>query len=110
MDQIVAIMLLVGCSGDGANCREIPVPAPSYASVADCQADLPLQLRFTSTYDDRVVGSCTGVEAAALTESATIEWALSRGGDLRVEIVPAEPQEVAQMTSDAETNLEVAVR
>lgn len=110
MDQIVAIMLLVGCSGDGANCTEIPVPTPSYASIEECRAELPLQIRFTSTYDDRVVGACAGVDAALLERSATIEWALSRAGDLRVEIVPAAPQEIAEAPNTAESGLQVAVR
>jgi hypothetical protein len=88
MEHLVAIMLLVGCNADGSQCSEIPVPAPAYDSVADCEQEMAIQMRFSSTYDNRVLGKCTAVSEDLLDQSATIEWGVSRGGELRVEIVP----------------------
>ncbi|WP_185983551.1 hypothetical protein [Aureimonas mangrovi] len=88
MEHLVAIMLLVGCNADGSQCSEIPVPAPAYDSVADCEREMAIQMRFSSTYDDRILGKCTAVSEELLDQSATIEWGVSRGGELRVEIMP----------------------
>ena len=87
MEQIVAFMLLVGCAGDGETCKEIPVPTPSYASVADCETDLPLQLRLSGTYDNKVAGACTAVPVELLEQDASIEWSLDKGGQLNVQII-----------------------
>lgn len=86
MEHLVAIMLLVGCSADGSTCTEIPVPTPSYSSVAECQSELGLQMRLSGTYDNRVLGACKAVDEALLEESVTVAWAVNGGGRLLVEI------------------------
>lgn len=86
MDHLVAVMLLVGCSADGTACAEVPLPTPIYSSIEECRSDLAMQLRFASSSDDRLLGSCAAVDEALLEQSATVEWAVSRGGDLLVEV------------------------
>ncbi len=92
MEQFLAVMLLVGCSSDQEVCSEIPVPTPFYSSVEDCRTDLGLQMRFSSTYDNKVFGACTPVDEAMMEQSGTVEWAISRSGELMVEVRADEPQ------------------
>lgn len=99
MEQIVAFMLLVGCSGDGDTCKEIPVPVPSYASLAECQTDLPLQLRLSDTIASKMAGACTAVPVEMLEQDASVEWTLDKGGQLIVQVVP-EIVETASIADD----------
>lgn len=94
MEQIAAIMLLVGCSPNNTACHEIPVPTPIYQSVEACKAELPLAIRMSGASGSQVLGSCSGVDSAMLEQSATIDWAVSRGGELQV-AVKAAPNLVA---------------
>ncbi|MBB3950446.1 hypothetical protein [Aureimonas jatrophae] len=88
MEQLAAFMLLVGCSPDAATCTEIPVPTPIYQSAEACQRDLPLQMRLSSTFDAKVVGTCQSVDAALLDGSATVDWTITRAGTLQVAVTP----------------------
>ena len=94
MEQIAAIMLLVGCSADNSVCTEIPVPTPIYRSVAECEAQMPFEIRMSDTFDNRVLGACKAVDHTIFEQSASIDWAVSRSGQLQVEI-SAEPSMVA---------------
>lgn len=96
MEQIVAFMLLVGCAGDGDTCKEIPVPVPAYASLAECETDLPLQLRLSDAVGSKLSGACTAVPVEMLEQDASIEWSLDKGGKLLVQVVP-EVVETASM-------------
>ncbi|WP_182085437.1 hypothetical protein [Aureimonas sp. ME7] len=84
MEHVAALMLLVGCSSDASVCTQIAVPQPIYRSVAECESAMPLAQRFSATYDRKVVGTCTGLSAAELESSPSVEWAVSRSGRLSV--------------------------
>ena len=94
MEQIAAFMLLVGCSGNATSCTEIPVPVPAYRSVAECQSDLPLQIRLTDAAERQVLGACKAVDPSVFEQSATIDWAVSRQGQLLITF-NTDPQMVA---------------
>lgn len=94
MEHVAALLLIVGCSPDSSVCTEIPVPQPIYRSIEACEAAKPLALRLTGTFDQRVMGSCTGLTEAELDGSASVEWAVNRAGTLAVELTDA-PQLVA---------------
>ena len=94
MEHIAAFMLLVGCTGDISVCKEIPVPVPAYETVAECQADLPLQIRLSGSTEKKIFGACGAVDEATFEQSATVDWALSRSGELLITF-DAEPQMVA---------------
>ena len=84
MEPIAALMLLVGCNADMSSCTEVAVPTPIYASADECEAALPLEMRMSGTGDLRLLGSCTGVDRAALDRSSHVEWAVNRSGRLTV--------------------------
>ncbi|NDV85700.1 hypothetical protein GTW51_03190 [Aurantimonas aggregata] len=94
MEHVAAFMLLVGCSSDATLCKEIPVPVPAYETLAECQSDLPLQIRLSGSTDRRVLGACKAVDEEVFEQSASIDWAVSRSGQLLITF-DAEPQIVA---------------
>lgn len=94
MDQLAALLLIVGCTSDSAVCTEIPAPTPVYRSVAECEAAKPLAVRLTTTYDQRVLATCHGVAPAMLDSATSVDWAVSRAGNLTVALT-SEPNLVA---------------
>ena len=94
MEHVAAFMLLVGCSGDASVCKEIPVHVPAYETVAECQQDLGLQIRLSGSEQRKVYGACKAVDEEVFEQSASIDWAVSRDGQLLITF-DAEPQMVA---------------
>ena len=41
MEHIAALLLIIGCSGDLSQCRELPAPVAVYEAVEDCNQELP---------------------------------------------------------------------
>jgi hypothetical protein len=94
MEHIAAFMLLVGCNADASVCKEIPVPVTAYEDQAECSADLSLQIRLSGTSDAKVYGACKAVDESVFEQSASVDWSISKGGELIVSF-DAEPQIVA---------------
>lgn len=94
MEHIAALMLLVGCGAGAQDCREIPVPVPSYEDVAECTQDLRLQLRLNWTAAERVYGTCKDVDDDTFDRASSVDWSVTKDGrlDVRFEF---EPQVVA---------------
>ncbi|WAJ30013.1 hypothetical protein [Antarcticirhabdus aurantiaca] len=94
MEHVAAFMLLVGCSGDVSACQEVPVPMPAYEDVSECQADLPIQMRLSGATDRKLFGACKEVDADVFEQSASVDWRISRDGQLLITF-DAAPQVVA---------------
>lgn len=94
MEHIAAFMLLVGCNADASVCKEIPVPVAAYENEEECGMDLALQIRMSGTSDEKVYGACKSVDEDVFEQSATVDWTISRSGQLVVTF-DAEPQIVA---------------
>ena len=41
MEHIAALLLIIGCSDDLSQCRELPAPVPLYEAAEDCNRALP---------------------------------------------------------------------
>ncbi len=86
MEQVAALLLIVGCSADQSTCREVPVPEPMYRSVEACEAQKPLAMRLAGSQEPRLFSTCVTFDQTKGQESAELTWALTRGGELTVEI------------------------
>ena len=95
MEHIAALMLLVGCSSDLNSCKEIPVPVPAYETLADCERELPLQVRLSDSGMPKVYGACKEVEPELFEQSASLEWSVTRDGRLGIEIVADDARQIA---------------
>lgn len=91
-----AVMLILGCDHSMMVCRQIPEPAPHYASVEACEADKDMQVRFVDFPVARA--ECVGVPGLAPGEKIVIDWRLDAVGNL---LADAELRDAAPMTAQA---------
>ncbi len=86
MEQIAAILLIVGCNAEMSSCREVPLPEPIQASLSECEMARPLAMRMAGTGEPKIFSTCVPVSSGQNPRSVSIAWALTRGGDLAVEL------------------------
>jgi hypothetical protein len=89
MEHIAALLLIVGCSENLAQCRELPAPVPIFETSEECDAELPASLRgFTGRYP-RVFAKCVFADPAMEEEDATLVWDVRPDGTLDASIESA---------------------
>jgi hypothetical protein len=91
-----AVMLILGCDHSMMVCREVPEPAPHYASVEACEADKDMRVRFVDF--PVAVTDCVAVPGLAPGEKVVIDWRLDAVGNL---LADAELRDSAPMTAEA---------
>lgn len=86
MEHIAALLLIVGCSGELNECRELPAPVPLYETTAECDAALPAVLRDFSGRKPRIFAQCVYVDPAMEEEDAMLTWDVRPDGTLEAAI------------------------
>lgn len=86
MEHIAALLLIVGCSGDFAECRELPAPIPVYETTEECEGDLPVAVALVSGETERVLARCVFVDPALEEEDAELVWDIRPDGTLHASI------------------------
>ena len=86
MEHIAALLLIVGCSGDLQNCREIPAPMPIFESMEDCDGEIGPTRRAMDGVEPRVFAKCVFVDPAMPEEDAQLHWDVTKAGLLEAEI------------------------
>ncbi len=86
MEQIAAVLLLVGCNAELSTCREVPVPEPIQVSLETCEAQRPLAMRMAGWEDAKLFSTCVPMASASGKSSVSLVWALTRSGQLSVEL------------------------
>lgn len=89
MEHIAALLLIVGCSADLADCRELPAPVPIFETAEECDAELP---RAFAGYDGaypHVVARCVAVDPAMEEADAELVWDVLPDGSLVASVEPA---------------------
>lgn len=91
MEHIAALLLIIGCSGDLSQCRELPAPVAVYEAVEDCNQELPDSLGAFTGQVDRLFALCVPVDPALEEEDAELTWDVHPDGTLvaSIETVPA---------------------
>lgn len=92
MEHIAALLLIIGCSDDLRQCRELPAPVPLYEAAEDCNRELPGSLgAFTGQYG-RLFARCVAVDPAMEEEDAELTWDVRPDGTLvaSVDAVPSD--------------------
>jgi hypothetical protein len=82
MEHIAALLLIVGCSGDLGECKELPAPTPIFETMEECSAELPVALKGAEGQDAKVFADCVYVDPAMEEEDAMLEWDVTRDGKL----------------------------
>lgn len=94
MEHIAAFMLIVGCTPDLAECREIPTPTAIYEVVEDCEAERPA---ISARHEDaapRMFAQCFTVDPLLTESDAEIVWTVTPEGNLSAWVEPYSPEEV----------------
>ncbi|MCO5064777.1 MAG: hypothetical protein M9924_10190 [Rhizobiaceae bacterium] len=88
MEHIAALLLIVGCSGNLDQCKEIPAPGPViYETMEECAADLPQARTDTQTLAARVFSQCVYVDPAMEEEDAELVWDITPDGHLKAAVI-----------------------
>ena len=89
MEQVAALLLIVGCNADSSSCQEIPVPTPIYQSIRECETARPLTMRMSGAEQNELFARCAPIESNLEDKPVTIAWTISKGGELSVELKDA---------------------
>lgn len=82
MEHIAALLLIVGCSNDLAQCRELPSPVTVFETEEECRDELPVRLGLFTGKHPRVFAQCVAVDPALEEEDAELVWDVHQDGKL----------------------------
>lgn len=82
MEHIAALLLVVGCSADLAECRELPASVPIFETAGECDAELPRALAAHAGARPHVVARCLAVDPAVEEADAELVWDVRPDGSL----------------------------
>lgn len=101
MEHIAALLLIVGCSADLAECRELPAPVPIFETAEECDAALPRAFAGYEGTHAHVVARCVPVDPAMEEADAELVWKIREDGSL---IASVEPSAVMVATNSHRTH------
>lgn len=82
MEHIVALLLVVGCSSNMTDCRELSVPVSVFETAAACTAERPFAMGDVQGQAEHIVAKCLPVDPALEDDYDTIAWNVRPDGTL----------------------------
>jgi len=82
MEHIVALLLVIGCSSDMTDCRELSVPVSVFETAAACTAERPFAMGDVQGEAQHIVAKCLPVDPALEDDYDTIAWNVRPDGTL----------------------------
>lgn len=79
MGELVAMMILIGCSSQTI-CHTLPPEQAVYASRAECEARLKPAILDALSKENEVHGTCADVGSTIFERDVSVTWALSSDG------------------------------
>jgi hypothetical protein len=86
MEHIAALLLIIGCSDDLSQCRELPAPASIFETREECDQQLPSSLGAFTGQFEQLYAQCVPVDPAMEEENADLVWEVHRDGTLTASI------------------------
>lgn len=86
MEHIAALLLIVGCSGDLKDCREMAPPVSVFETMEECGAQVGKARKVALKSAGRVYSQCVYVDPAMDEEDAQLVWNV-KNGKLFAEVV-----------------------
>ncbi|MCV3207768.1 hypothetical protein OHD62_14080 [Mesorhizobium sp. YC-39] len=82
MEHIAAVLLVIGCSNNMTECRELNVPVSVFETATECAAQRPFALADVQGQAARIVAKCLPVDPALEDEYDQIVWNVRPDGTL----------------------------
>ena len=82
MEHIAALLLIIGCSDDLSQCRELPAPTPVYETKEECDEELPSSLGAFTGQFEQLFAQCLPVDPAIDEEDTELVWEVHPDGTL----------------------------
>ncbi len=92
MGLTATLLLVVGCTGGLADCRELPGNTPFFETVLECEAERAATISRHSTPQESIFGACVEFDTGLIGADAEIVWQLSEDGQLLVAVLPVEDE------------------
>ncbi|KQZ80867.1 hypothetical protein ASD64_11280 [Mesorhizobium sp. Root157] len=89
MEHIAALLLIVGCSADLSQCRELSAPVTIFETAEECAATQTYSLRALSGQAERVLGKCIALDPALEEDYAELFWSIGPDGKLDASVETA---------------------
>jgi hypothetical protein len=81
MGHVAALLLLIGCSDDLSQCRELPAPTSFYETKAECDRALPSSLGAFTGQFEQLYAQCIPVDPTLQRDAISI-WKVYPDGTL----------------------------
>ncbi len=94
VEDISALLLIVGCSDDLSQCRELPAPVSIFETREDCDRQLPGSLGAFTGQAEQLYAQCLPVDPAMEDEDAELVWKVHPDGTLIASIEAAPAQQI----------------
>lgn len=110
MEHIAAFLLIVGCSPDLAECREVPAPTAIYETIEDCEAE---RRAFAAAHEKaapRMFVQCFEVDPLLTETDAEIVWDVTADGKLTASVEPYASPEVLVASNRGGNDVEAVAR
>ncbi|PTE08845.1 hypothetical protein [Mesorhizobium helmanticense] len=82
MEHIAAVLLVIGCSSNITECRELNVPVSVFETAAECTAERPFAMSDVRSQAARIVAKCLPVDPALEDDYDQIVWNVGPDGTL----------------------------
>ncbi|MES0024411.1 MULTISPECIES: hypothetical protein [unclassified Mesorhizobium] len=82
MEHIAALLLVIGCSNNMTECRELPVPVSVFETAEACTAERPFAAGDVQGQAEHVVAKCLTVDPALEDDYDQIVWNVRPDGTL----------------------------
>ena len=93
-EDIAALLLVIGCSDDLSQCRELPAPVSIFEMKEDCDQQLPDSLGAFTGQFEQLYAQCLSVDPAMEDEDAELVWEVHADGTLFASVEAVPPQEI----------------